>query len=356
MTPRGGVDGGSGAAPGRVRMIDVARLASVSQQTVSRVVNNSENVGEAVRARVEEAIAQLDYRPNTAARALATSRYMNIGVISFGLAQYGPSVALFGIAEEARRHGYATNLVTLGDVGRRAVRSAFDHLASTQVDGVVVLAPVRAVLVALEGQARRVPVVVFDPGNGHRGDFVATDEVQGARLATRHLLDIGHDTVWHVAGPEGWSGADARVRGWSEELSRSGAVVPPPIRGDWSSDSGYAAGRELARRPETTAVFVANDQMALGVINGLDSVGRRVPEDVSVVGFDDIPESRHFRPALTTIRLDFDEVGRLCVDRILELMADPDAPGEVAMVQPTLVLRASTAPRHPARRRSPREE
>jgi DNA-binding LacI/PurR family transcriptional regulator len=328
-------------------MIDVARLAAVSQQTVSRVVNNSDNVGSAVRARVEEAIAQLDYRPNTAARALATRRSMNLGVISFGLAQYGPSVALFGIAEEARRHGYATNLVTLADVGRPAVRAAFEHLASTQVDGVVVLAPVRAALVALEDQVRRVPVVVFDPGNGHRGDFVATDEVRGARLATRHLLDLGHGTVWHVAGPEGWSGADARVRGWSEELSEAGAAVPPPVRGDWSSDSGYEAGLTLGRRPAVTAVFVANDQMALGLIDGLGAVGRRVPEDVSVVGFDDIPESRHFRPPLTTVQLDFDEVGRLCVDRILELMSDPHARRDVDMVQPTLVHRASTAPPPP---------
>ncbi|WP_374009573.1 LacI family DNA-binding transcriptional regulator [Leifsonia sp. LS-T14] len=324
-------------------MIDVARLAGVSQQTVSRVVNGSPNVAPDIRERVELAIRQLRYRRNPAARALANGRTMNLGIVSFGLAQYGPSVALSGIADEARKAGYATNLVTLGDVDRVAMKAALDHLAEDAVDGIVVLAPVQAALEAISGLEAGVPLVFFEPGAAEGTTSVATDEVSGAALATRHLLDLGHDTVWQVAGPAGWLGSEARLRGWSETLASAGRVTNPVLSGDWSTTSGYAAGREIARNPEITAVFVANDQMALGVVKALSESGVRVPEDVSVVGFDDVPEARYYRPGLTTVRLDFEEVGRLAVDRILHLMrggqVDP-----LPRVLPRLEVRDSTAP------------
>ncbi|WP_431280360.1 LacI family DNA-binding transcriptional regulator [Leifsonia poae] len=324
-------------------MIDVARLAGVSQQTVSRVVNGSPNVTADIQERVELAIRQLRYRRNPAARALANGQTMNLGIVSFGLAQYGPSVALSGIADEARKAGYATNLVTLGDVDRHAMKAALDHLAEDSVDGIVVLAPVQAALEAISGLEADVPLVFFEPGAAEGTTSVATDEVGGAALATRHLLDLGHDTVWQVAGPSGWLGSEARLRGWAQTLASSRRVTNRMIRGDWSTLSGYAAGREIARNPEVTAVFVANDQMALGVVKALSECGLRVPEDISVVGFDDVPEAQYYRPGLTTVRLDFEEVGRLAVDRILHLMrggrADP-----LPRVLPQLVVRQSTAP------------
>lgn len=324
-------------------MIDVARLAGVSQQTVSRVVNGSTNVAPEIRERVELAIRQLRYRRNPAARALANGQTMNLGIVSFGLTQYGPSVALSGIADEARSAGYATNLVTLGDVDRTAMKAALDHLAEDAVDGIVVLAPVEAALEAITGLEAGVPLVVFEPGAPEGTTSVATDEVGGAALATRHLLDLGHDTVWQVAGPSGWLGSDARMRGWSDTLAASGRVTNPVISGDWSTRSGYAAGCDIARNPDITAVFVANDQMALGVVKALSEHGVRVPEDVSVVGFDDVPEARYYRPALTTVRLDFEEVGRLAVDRILHLMRGGHADA-LPRVLPELVVRQSTAP------------
>ncbi|MGN7800378.1 LacI family DNA-binding transcriptional regulator [Leifsonia sp. 22587] len=324
-------------------MIDVARLAGVSQQTVSRVVNGSPNVAPEVRDRVETAIQQLRYRRNPAARALANGRTMNIGIVSFGLAQYGPSVALSGIADEARAAGYATNLVTLGDVDRATMKAALEHLVEDSVDGIVVLAPVDAALEAISGLDAGVPLVVFEPGASEGTLSVATDEVAGAELATRHLLDLGHETVWQVAGPSGWLGSEARLRGWARTLASAGRVTNRVISGDWSTRSGYAAGREIAGNPTITAVFVANDQMALGVVKALADAGLRVPEDVSVVGFDDVPESQYYRPALTTIHLDFEEVGRLAVDRILHLMRGGEA-DPLPRVSPTLVVRQSTAP------------
>lgn len=324
-------------------MIDVARLAGVSQQTVSRVVNGSTNVAPEIRERVELAIRQLRYRRNPAARALANGQTMNLGIVSFGLTQYGPSVALSGIADEARSAGYATNLVTLGDVDRTAMKAALDHLAEDAVDGIVVLAPVEAALEAITGLEAGVPLVVFEPGAPEGTTSVATDEVGGAALATRHLLDLGHDTVWQVAGPSGWLGSEARMRGWADTLAASGRVTNPVISGDWSTRSGYAAGCDIARNPDITAVFVANDQMALGVVKALSEYGVRVPEDVSVVGFDDVPEARYYRPALTTVRLDFEEVGRLAVDRILHLMRGGHADA-LPRVLPELVVRQSTAP------------
>ncbi|MFF1876259.1 LacI family DNA-binding transcriptional regulator [Leifsonia sp. NPDC058230] len=325
------------------RMIDVARLAGVSQQTVSRVVNDSPNVAPDIRERVELAIRQLRYRRNPAARALANGQTMNLGIVSFGLAQYGPSVALSGIADEARSAGYATNLVTLGDVDRVAMKAALDHLAEDSVDGIVVLAPVQAALEAISGLEAGVPLVFFEPGAPEGTTSVATDEVGGAALATRHLLDLGHDTVWQVAGPRGWLGSEARLRGWSTTLAAAGRVTNRVISGDWTTRSGYAAGREIARNPGITAVFVANDQMALGVVKALSECGVRVPDDVSVVGFDDVPEAQYYRPGLTTVHLDFEEVGRLAVDRILHLMRGGQADA-LPRVLPTLVVRQSTAP------------
>jgi DNA-binding LacI/PurR family transcriptional regulator len=339
------------------RMVDVARLAGVSQQTVSRVVNGHSNVTADIRERVDRAIAQLRYRRNPAARALATSRTMNLGVVSFGLAQYGPSVALTGIIEEARRAGYATNLVTLGEVDRSAMRTALDHLVAEAVDGIVFLAPVAAAIEALHGLDTGVPFVVFEPGAEGSPTRVVTDDASGARLATRHLLDLGHDTVWHVAGPQGWLGSAARIRGWSQELSYAERVTNKALVGNWTSQSGYEAGLTIAANPAITAVFAANDQMALGVLKALTECGLRVPEDISVVGFDDVPESRFFQPSLTTIRIDFEEVGRLAVDSILKLMRAEDL-DLIPAIAPILVVRSSSGPPPilPRRARMPNAE
>ncbi|NQX13749.1 LacI family DNA-binding transcriptional regulator [Microbacteriaceae bacterium VKM Ac-2855] len=330
-------------------MVDVARLAGVSQQTVSRVVNGSHNVTPEIRERVERAVRQLRYRRNPAARALASRRSMNIGIVSFGLSQYGPSVALTGIADEARRSGYATNLVTLGAVDRSSMRAALDHLVADLVDGIVVLAPLTSAVHAIDGFEAAVPLVAFEPGGAPSGVTVVTDEVAGARLATEHLLGLGHRTVHHLAGPRGWLATDARIRGWTAALSAAGRPLSPTVVGDWSTRSGYYAGTELATDPDLTAVFAANDQMALGLLAAFADAGLRVPDDVSVIGFDDIPEAHYFHPGLSTVRFDFEAVGRLAVDRILALMGSDDVENVVIPpVGATLVARHSATHHQPS--------
>jgi DNA-binding LacI/PurR family transcriptional regulator len=324
-------------------MSDVARLAGVSAQTVSRVLKGSPAVAVTTRKRVEEAVTQLRYRPNPSARALATRRTMNLGVVSVGHAQWGPAVALFGIADAARRAGYGTSLAALDEVTRDSMGEALEHLAAVAVDGIIVIAPVKAAVAASEWMSSDVPVVFFEPGADNGTTIVGGDEVLAARLATRHLLELGHETVWHVSGPDGWLGTEARIRGWQAELAAGRAVSTERLIGDWGSGSGYRAGQELAKMDSVSAVFAANDQMALGVLKALREAGRSVPDDVSVVGFDDIPEAAFFQPALTTVRLDFTAIGRRCVARLLG-MIEGRAVDVERFIDPQLIVRDTTAP------------
>jgi len=173
---------------------------------------------------------------------------------------------------------------------------------------------------------------------------VTVDQHDGARRATEHLLALGHETVWHVAGPSDWLEARQRVDGWIATLTEAGADIPPLLAGDWSARSGYELGKRLATVRDVTAVFAANDQMALGILRALDEAGRDVPEDISVVGFDDIPEAQFFSPPLTTVRQDFNEMGR---QSLMLLLGEIDAPRRTSsrvVVEPELRVRESTAP------------
>lgn len=327
------------------RMIDVAKLAGVSHQTVSRFLNASPAVGPELSQRVQHAIQLLGYKRNSAARALASRRSMNFGVLAFGISNYGPSMTLFGFAEAARQVGYTTSLVTLGDFDRETIRTALEHLKEALVEGIMVIAPVKGAMDMLRGLSADIPIVAFEPGVATGATNSAIDEVLGARLATRHLLTLGHETVWHVRGPRGWLGADARVKGWQEELAATRRVIHRTIECvDWSAEAGYRAGQEVARDREITAVFVANDQMSLGFLQALHNAGLSVPQDVSVVGFDNIPEAAFFQPSLTTVQLDFDAVGRRCVTLLQATMRGGGAPPGVLPL-PELIVRGSTGAR-----------
>jgi DNA-binding LacI/PurR family transcriptional regulator len=334
-------------------MVDVARLAGVSVQTVSRVVNDRPHVTPPVRERVQAAMTQLRYRRNPAARSLATQRTMSLGVVSYGLAQHGPSVALTGIAASARRAGYTTNLVGLGQLDRRTLHGALDHLIDDYVDGIILLAPVEDAVHAIRGLHTDVPLVVFEPGGSARPHTFAADEVSGAYRATEHLLRLGHETVLHVSGPDGWLATEARTRGWREALGAAGAPAIDLVPTSWDAASGFAAAEQVAARDDVTAVFVANDQTALGLVRGLAERGVRVPQDLSVVGFDDFPESPFFNPPLTTMRVDFEALGRLAVDKVLALIAGDELPTGALMV-PELVVRGSCGPPPPRGRGNPR--
>ncbi|NUU07858.1 LacI family DNA-binding transcriptional regulator [Leifsonia sp. C5G2] len=324
-------------------MVDVARLAGVSQQTVSRVVNGHSNVSPEIRDRVEAAMAQLRYRRNSAARALATSRSMNLGVLSYALSVHGPALALFGISEEARRNGYSTSLVSIAEVDQASIRAGLDSLVEGGVDAIVVLAPMTAATEVLQRLDADVPVVRFEQGSPAGPTTISIDETLGAQLATRHLLDLGHRTVHFVGGPQGWMASEARRHGWQTELALAGRPVPAEFASeDWSAEAGYRAGLEIAADRSITAVLAINDVMALGVMKALHDRGIGVPGDVSVVGFDDRDESAFFQPALTTVRLDFTEVGRLAVESVLRALRG-EASATIPLIQPELKVRDSTS-------------
>ncbi|MEV4415140.1 LacI family DNA-binding transcriptional regulator [Catellatospora sp. NPDC049609] len=326
-------------------MNDVARLAGVSHQTVSRVLNNHPSVREETRERVLKAVRQLNYRPNALARGLAGRRSRIIGVVSFDTILYGPAATLLGVERAARRAGYGISIVTLEQLDRAGVMAAVDALTEQSVAGVVIIAPLMTAAAAVHSLPTGLPAVVVESDAAGELPAVSVDQVAGAGLAVRHLLDLGHETVWHIAGPRDWVEARDRVDGWRQTLERAERRVPPLVQGDWSPRSGYEAGELIAGRPDVTAVFCANDQQALGLLRSLHERGVRVPEDVSVVGFDDIPEAAYLTPPLTTVRQDFDEVGRRGLAALLELLdADGPVPVTHPRVAPTLVVRASSAP------------
>jgi DNA-binding LacI/PurR family transcriptional regulator len=330
----------------RAVMNDVARLAGVSHQTVSRVLNNHPSVRDETRQRVLRAIQQLDYRPNALARGLAGRRLRVIGVVSFDTILYGPAATLLAVERAARHAGYGITIVTLEELDPVSVADAVNRLAEQAVAGVVIIAPLLTAAAAVNRLPTGVPAVVVESDASGNLPTFSVDQVAGARLAVEHLLGLGHRTVWHVSGPRDWLEARDRVDGWRQVLEVAERRVPPAIEGDWSPRSGYDAGRRLADRSDVTAVFCANDQQALGMLRALRECGVSVPEDVSVVGFDDIPEAEYLSPPLTTVRQDFDEVGRRCLAALLELL-DADrtpVPASQPRVAPTLVIRASTAP------------
>ncbi|MET8988252.1 LacI family DNA-binding transcriptional regulator [Nonomuraea wenchangensis] len=326
-------------------MADVAKEAGVSHQTVSRVLNDHPNVRADTRARVEAAITRLGYRRNLVARALVTKRSRTLGVVSFDTTLYGPASTVYGIEQAARTAGYFVSIVSLKSIDADSVRDAIDYLAEQGVDGVVVVAPQRSAAQALESLPTGMPAVAVE-GGSHRDDIpvVCIDQAEGARLATRHLLELGHETVWHVSGPSDWLETEGRLAGWRAALAEADRPAPEPLAGDWSPRAGYEAGRSLAAMDGVTAVFAANDQMALGVLRALSEGGVRVPEQISVVGFDDIPESEFFSPPLTTVRQDFDVVGRHCIEVLLRQVEGGRGARGRLVVPPRLVVRSSTAP------------
>jgi DNA-binding LacI/PurR family transcriptional regulator len=333
------------SAPTRLPvMADVARLAGVSHQTVSRVLNDHPNVAAPTRTRVLAAIRELNYRPNSAARALASKRSKTLGVVSFDTTLYGPASMLYGIERAARSADYFISIVSLSSMARRSVLEAVERLREQAVEGIVVIAPQISASGVLAQAGDGVPLVGAGCGLTERVPLVAIDQRAGAAMATRHLLDLGHRTVHHVAGPASWLDATGRIAGWRSTLEAAGAPVPEPLGGDWSARSGFELGQRIAADAEVTAVFCANDQMTQGLLRALHEAGRRVPEDISVVGFDDIPEAAYFIPPLTTVRQDFGELGRRALELLVARLAGSSGPPGQVLIQPELVVRASARP------------
>lgn len=334
---------GSSSQRGSV-MRDVARLAGVSHQTVSRVLNGHPNVRGETRDKVLRAMRKLNYRRNVAATTLATRRSHTLGVVGFETTLFGPASILYGVAGAARAAGYFVSVVTVRSLDRESVLEAIDRLCQQAVEGIIAIAPKHAVHHALA----HAPAGLARVALGGAGEFgvptVRVDNAAGAALATRYLLDLGHATVHHLAGPTDWPEARERVEGWRDTLHAAGRAVPAVTHSEWSASSGYERGGALAADPSVTAILCGNDQIALGVLRALHEAGRKVPEEVSVVGFDDIPEAGYFSPPLTTVRQDFAELGRRGMDLFLGQIQDGVAGHPDIVLAPELRERSSAGP------------
>jgi DNA-binding LacI/PurR family transcriptional regulator len=339
--PRAAGRGGVRRGPS---MADVAREAGVSGQTVSRVANGLSNVDARTRAKVLDAMRLVGYRPNSAARALRNGRFRSIGVILFDLSTFGGSSTLQAISAAALASGYSITLMPVAHATHTEVSGAFSRLNEHAVDGVIILVEAHQLELSHFRLPDNIPTVIVDSNATYPHRVVDTNQALGAEQATTHLLDLGHETVWHIAGPLTSYAAERRAASWEATLRRHGRVVPPLLAGDWSSDSGYRLGKSLAEEPEVTAVFAGNDQMALGLIRALHEAGRRVPEEISVVGFDNMSDSANFWPPLTTISQSFAEVGRLSVGALVTELRTGEHLTGLVTVPTELVIRCTTAP------------
>ena len=336
----------------RVTIKDVAQAAGVSTQTVSRVMNKFSYVSGETRQRVESVVEQLGYRPSTLARSLSQQRSYTLGVVTFGLKYIGPARTLNGVADKADELGYMLLMKELDNFNTNRIDDVIDSLLARQVDGIVWVAPeIGDNHTWVEERMNKIPVPVLflamQPRNGISS--VATDNYHGAVLAIQHLLDCGRKKIGHISGPLSWWEADERKRGWYEMLNNAGFITSENqcAEGNWSSSSGEQAFIQLLESfPEMDGVFVANDQMALSVLREAYRRGIRVPEELAVIGFDNIPESAYFHPSLTTIAQDLQLLGEQAVQNIVEMIQarqeNRPSTARSIFIQPTLVIREST--------------
>ena len=338
---------------GRATIGHVASEAGVSTQTVSRVINERPDVAVETRRRVQGAIDKLGYRPSALARSLIRQRSYTLGVVTAGLRHIGPSRTLSGITAAAADAGYALLLEELPRYDTDDTSPIFEALISRQVDGVIWAVPE-------VGANRRwtdrlpldveIPIVYLAMEPRQSISVVSINNYLGGRLAMAHLLEEGYRSIAHLAGPLDWWEARQRMTAWKDALREGGLRAGDECwaEGNWSPASGEAAAEELFKRyPKLDAVFAANDQMALSVLSVAPRHGRKVPQDIGVVGFDNIPESAYFSPSLTTVQQDQYNVGKVAVEEITRIIEsgwqglDPIDPKSI-MLSPALIVRQSS--------------
>jgi DNA-binding LacI/PurR family transcriptional regulator len=322
-------------------IFDVARLAGVSHQTVSRVLNDLPNVRPTTRARVQQAITQLRYSPSPAARALVSRRSRTIGLIVPGTSDYGRASITMHFNVAAREARYSVDTVALLGVDPPTVRAVVESLLRQKVDAIVLIVDDMSVLDVVRELDVGIPFVAVAASARRSPSIVSIDQYRGARAAVRHLVEFGHTRILHVAGPLRSPDSIDRVRGWRDELAAHRLTAVEPVHGDWSPASGYDLGRSLDLAG-ATGIFVANDLMAIGVLSALRERDIFAPQDVSVVGFDDLPESAFLMPPLTTVRQDFASLGSLMMQKVLLAIEEPETVTETTPLPTTLVVRGST--------------
>jgi LacI family transcriptional regulator len=343
--------------PTRITIIDVARHAHVSAGTVSNALTGKRPVAEATRQRILSAISELGYQPNLLARGLVNQRSQTVGVVASGLEYYGPSRTLIGVDREANTLGYSLLLDLLHSPVGDNVDAVLNMLTARRVDGIIWA--VHEIghnrdWVSAERLVELPPIVFLTMQPRPGITVINTDNCLGARIAVDHLLAHKRQVIGHIAGPATWWEARERLRGWKFALEQVGLAPSSDLvaEGDWYAASGEAGLYQLlTRRPDVDAVFAANDQMALGALRAAHQLGKRVPEDLAVVGYDNMPESAYFWPALTSVRQRLSEVGRLAIQTLHGMIESRRANGEgaagampthVHTLSPELIIRDSS--------------
>jgi len=322
---------------------DVAKLADVSHQTVSRLLKGYQGIRPETRQRVEAALVDLQYRPNLVARSLATNRSHRIGALTHEIEQVGPSRILVGASRAAREAGYLLDIISFDPTNESDIQRALGMTDSGDLAGIIAFASTDVVTEAFSATRFTVPCYVEGEGEDSVEIDVETRNAAGVRLLVEHLAKLGHTRFLEIAGPREWMSARNRHFAYQHALKSYGLVGVATSLGDWSPASGYAAAMSLPLDSGATALVVANDQMALGAIRALSERGLSVPEKMSVVGFDDIPEAPFFQPPLTTIRLDFDLQGRLAFAKLLEMLGETVPGLPTPPVVGELIIRSSTS-------------
>lgn len=320
---------------------DVAKLANVSHQTVSRVINQSQKLRPETRERVLAAMQTLGYVPSAAARALVTSKSKMIGILVTDSIYYGPAHALNAMQLEARANGYFAIAVTVDPTDTQSVDDGIAHLRQLNIDGLLVISPQNDFVEELKTGLPNIPVVYLDSPAAAGQHAIALDNYTAARIATRHLIELGHRNLLHISGTESWFAASSRRKGFLDEAQASDATVRV-VAADWSIEAGYRIGSEFDLASGVTAIFAGNDHLALGLLRAFAVRKIHVPHQVSVVGFDDIPEAAYFEPPLSTMAPNFAELGRAAMGIMLGTLNESTLTSSAALI-PELVVRESTA-------------
>lgn len=324
---------------------DVAKRAGVSYQTVSRVINDHKSVKLETRSRVQEAIKAFNFHPNNAARRLASPRPTTIGIISFGTTHYGPSQMVSSIEQAARTRGYGLCYANLSALSIQELTDAIQTLRRQSVDGLLIVAPLLEVESASIGKlCPALPFVLIDAETSTKLPFSSIDQFMGGRLAAQHLIELGHQRIALLNGPQNWYDAKLRNQGWRSALHEARLEPLAEIEGNWSAASGYEATQKLLKlKRNFSALLVGNDQMALGALRALHEHDFKIPEDVSIIGFDNMLESAYFEPPLTTVHQDFLTLGQRSLEQLIALIEKPELAPRMQVIAPSLVVRSSTA-------------
>lgn len=324
-----------------VTISEVAQTAGVSYQTVSRVINQHQNVSPKTRQLVERVIRNLGYRPNSVARSLVTRRSHRVGIITLGASYYGPAQTITSVETALREDGYTLLFATLSAPKLEELHNLIEQLLAQAVDGLVLIAPLVGVPVGhIKKLCNGVPFVLIDGEAASDVPVLGINQQQGARLSAEHLVALGHTRIVEISGPLHWWDACQRHEALLSVMTENGLKLQGSVEGTWSAESGYRAVRKLLEC-SFTALVAGNDQMALGAMYGFRERGLRLPEDVAVIGFDDLPESAYYNPPLSSVRQNFADLGRQCADLIVALMQG-DVPPTFEPLTPTLICREST--------------